>query len=227
MRAFRARALATGVAQRRAWRSAACSCVRSEDARDLYDGLTSGGGLVCAIGSGLFGLATLALVRAERYGPARFTAAAAVGAMTVGWALAQSPYFLPPELTLDEAAASDATLAAVLDRHRDRRGRPRPLAGVPVPPRAARHARSAVRAPRPALRPAAMKPLALMLGSFAAGLVLMVAFEHRVTRVLGVLALFAFIVTGVFLIADPELLGQGGRRSGVICGRRLATAPAV
>ena len=50
--------------------------------------------------------------------------------------------------------------------------------------------------------------LALMLGSFAAGLVLMVGFEHVVTRILGVLALFCFLVTGVFLIADPVLLGK-------------------
>ena len=34
----------------------------------------------------------------------------------------------------------------------------------------------------------------------------MIGFEHVVTRVLGVLALFAFIVTGVFVIADPEFL---------------------
>ena len=53
-----------------------------------------------------------------------------------------------------------------------------------------------------------MKPVALMLASFAAGLVLMVGFEHVITRVLGLLALFAFIVTGVFLIADPEFLAR-------------------
>ena len=58
-----------------------------------------------------------------------------------------------------------------------------------------------------------MKGVALMLGAFAVGLVLMVAFEHPVTRVLGLLALFAFIVTGVFLIADPEFLGKEGDRS--------------
>lgn len=45
-----------------------------------------------------------------------------------------------------------------------------------------------------------------MLACLAAGLVLMIGFEAAVTRVLGVLALFAFIVLGVFLIADPELL---------------------
>jgi hypothetical protein len=48
--------------------------------------------------------------------------------------------------------------------------------------------------------------VALMIGCLVVGLVLMIGFEATVTRVLGVLALFAFIVLGVFLIADPELL---------------------
>jgi hypothetical protein len=48
--------------------------------------------------------------------------------------------------------------------------------------------------------------VAAMFGSLAVGLVLMIGFEAALTRVLGVLALFAFIVIGVFLIADPELL---------------------
>jgi hypothetical protein len=76
----------------------------------------------------------------------------------VGWVIAQDPYVLPPELTLREAAAPDATLTA------------------------------------------------LMFGCLAAGLVLMIGFEAAITRVLGVVALFAFIVLGVFLIADPELV---------------------
>ena len=46
----------------------------------------------------------------------------------------------------------------------------------------------------------------LMFGCLAAGLVLMLGFDAAITRLLGVLALFAFIVIGVFLIADPELL---------------------
>jgi uncharacterized membrane protein YkvI len=48
--------------------------------------------------------------------------------------------------------------------------------------------------------------VALMLGSLVVGLVLMIGFEAMLTRVFGVLALFAFIVLGVFLIADPEFL---------------------
>ena len=38
----------------------------------------------------------------------------AVVAIVVGWALAQNPYLLPPGLTLDEAAAADATLQATI-----------------------------------------------------------------------------------------------------------------
>ncbi len=48
--------------------------------------------------------------------------------------------------------------------------------------------------------------LALMFGALAVGLVLMLGFEAPVTRVIGVTALFTFIVSGVFLIADPAFL---------------------
>jgi hypothetical protein len=48
--------------------------------------------------------------------------------------------------------------------------------------------------------------VALMFGSLAVGLVLMIGFEATLTRIVGVLALFTFIITGVFLIADPAFL---------------------
>jgi hypothetical protein len=47
-----------------------------------------------------------------------------------------------------------------------------------------------------------------MLTCLVAGLVLMIGFEATVTRVLGVLSLFAFVVIGVFVIAEPEFLGR-------------------
>jgi cytochrome d ubiquinol oxidase subunit II len=53
------------------------------------------------------------LVR-RRYGPARLAAALAVTAVVWGWAAGQYPYMLPPELTIEEAAASPATLTAML-----------------------------------------------------------------------------------------------------------------
>ena len=67
--------------------------------------------------------------------------------------------------------------------------------------------------PQPTSRRAAPRPsrrrglLVFMLASLAIGLVLMLVFHEPVTRVVGVMALFAFIVSGVFLIADPAFLG--------------------
>jgi cytochrome d ubiquinol oxidase subunit II len=88
--------------------------VLRDDARPLFDGLTSGGGLVFVFASAIAGGITLALLWAERFELARFTAAAAVACVTIGWAFAQSPYLLPDQLTLDRAAAGDATLVAIL-----------------------------------------------------------------------------------------------------------------
>jgi cytochrome bd ubiquinol oxidase subunit II len=110
--AFRARALGSGVVAGAI--AIAGLAVASSDAPDLYDGLVSGGRLACVIGSALAGLATLALEWRERFEVARYTAAAAVGAIVAGWALAQEPYLLPPGLTVEEAAAPDATLTALV-----------------------------------------------------------------------------------------------------------------
>jgi cytochrome d ubiquinol oxidase subunit II len=88
--------------------------VLREDARSLFDGLTSGLGLAAVVASAVAGLLTFALVWTERFGAARLTAAGAVTAVVVGWFAAQRPYVLPPHLTLEEAAASDATLTAVV-----------------------------------------------------------------------------------------------------------------
>jgi cytochrome d ubiquinol oxidase subunit II len=112
VRAFRARALGMGIATGVV--ALAGLLVLRSDARDLYDGLTSGGGLAMVLVSGAAGVGTLALVYGERYGLARFSAAGAVAAIVVGWVIAQSPYVLPPSLTLEQAAASDATLSAVV-----------------------------------------------------------------------------------------------------------------
>jgi cytochrome bd ubiquinol oxidase subunit II len=112
VRAFRARALASGAVAGVV--ALGGLLVVREDARPLYDGLTSGGGLVMVVLSALAGGLTLALVWSGRFGLARVTAAAAVAAVTVGWVLAQDPYLLPDDLTLDQGAASDATLTALV-----------------------------------------------------------------------------------------------------------------
>jgi uncharacterized membrane protein YkgB len=51
-----------------------------------------------------------------------------------------------------------------------------------------------------------VKLLGFMFTCLGAGLLLMLLFEAWYTRLVGVAALFAFIVTGVFLIADPAFL---------------------
>jgi cytochrome d ubiquinol oxidase subunit II len=112
VRAFRGRALGSGVAAG-AIALAGLLVVRWE-ARSLYDGLTSGGGLACVLFSGAAALATLRLVGSGRFEPARFTAAAAVGSIVAGWALAQRPDLLPGAISVQDAAAGDATLAALL-----------------------------------------------------------------------------------------------------------------
>jgi cytochrome d ubiquinol oxidase subunit II len=88
--------------------------VVSSDAPDLYDGLTAGLGLLMVIASALAGVLTLGLVWASRFELARYTSAAAVGAILAGWALAQRPDFLPGELSFQDAAAGDGTLLATL-----------------------------------------------------------------------------------------------------------------
>ena len=47
-----------------------------------------------------------------------------------------------------------------------------------------------------------------ILAAALVGVVLMFAFESPLTRALGLLCLFGFIVGGVFLIADPAALGS-------------------
>jgi cytochrome bd ubiquinol oxidase subunit II len=111
-RAFRARALGAAVVTG-AVALGGLFVIRS-DARALFDGLTSGGGLVAVLVSAVAGAVTLWLIASARYGPARISAAGAVAAITVGWVLAQDPYVLPPSLTLDEAAASNTTLITLV-----------------------------------------------------------------------------------------------------------------
>jgi cytochrome bd ubiquinol oxidase subunit II len=109
--AFRARALAMGVIA--GGLAVVGLIVLRADARELFDDLTSGAGLAAVLVSGAAGVCTLALVRRRRYEPARVSAALAVAAVVAGWGLAQRPDLLPG-LTVEEGAASDATLEALL-----------------------------------------------------------------------------------------------------------------
>jgi cytochrome bd ubiquinol oxidase subunit II len=113
VRAFRVRALAAGVLAG-ALAAGALVVLRS-DAPALYEGLTSGtAGPVSLAVSGAAGVATLALVAGRRFPLARFSAAVAVAAVTVGWAFAQHPDLLPGGMGVAQAAADEATLIALL-----------------------------------------------------------------------------------------------------------------
>ena len=68
--------------------------------------------LVALAASALAGAATLLLLKRRVFEPARYTAAAAVGAVVIGWGVAQAPFLLPG-LTVQEAAAGEATLLAI------------------------------------------------------------------------------------------------------------------
>jgi cytochrome d ubiquinol oxidase subunit II len=87
--------------------------VLRSDVRALFDELVDGAGLPALIVSGLAGVATFVLVWRRRYELARLGASLAVAAVVVGWALAQEPVILPG-LTVEQAAAPDATLVAVI-----------------------------------------------------------------------------------------------------------------
>jgi uncharacterized membrane protein len=50
--------------------------------------------------------------------------------------------------------------------------------------------------------------LAVCATSFVLGSAVMLAFEAPLARILGVALLFAFVVSGVFMVADPEFLGR-------------------
>jgi cytochrome d ubiquinol oxidase subunit II len=83
------------------------------DARFVYDGLT-GDALPLVILSALCGGAVLVLLRRGAARGARPLAIVAVSAVVWGWGVAQHPYLLPQDLTIDAGAAPSATLTAVL-----------------------------------------------------------------------------------------------------------------
>jgi cytochrome d ubiquinol oxidase subunit II len=109
--AFRLRALVTAVVAGGA--ALGGLAVVRDDARPLWDGLTSGSGVAAVAVSAVAGTATLALVWKNRFGAARVSASIAVAAIIAGWALAQRPTLLKG-LTIDEAAAGRSSLVAVI-----------------------------------------------------------------------------------------------------------------
>jgi cytochrome bd ubiquinol oxidase subunit II len=83
------------------------------DAETLADGLHSRA-LLLVVGSAAAGMATLVLLKRRRWALARLTAVAAVGAIVVGWGVAQYDWILVDELTIDQAAGARATLIGLV-----------------------------------------------------------------------------------------------------------------
>jgi cytochrome d ubiquinol oxidase subunit II len=82
------------------------------DAPRLFDGLLTRG-LVFVLLSGMCGLGALALVRRGAPRLVQGLAVSAVGAIVVGWGVAQFPYLLGTHLSIRAAAAPTSTLVAL------------------------------------------------------------------------------------------------------------------
>ncbi|MGY1639228.1 cytochrome d ubiquinol oxidase subunit II [Geodermatophilus sp. SYSU D00742] len=108
---FRARALGTAALTGAA--GIAGLFVLRADAPQLFDGLTGRALPVVAL-SVVAGVAALGLLATRRYVPARAASALAVTAILAGWAVAQYPYVLVPDVTIEEAAGGRSTLVAML-----------------------------------------------------------------------------------------------------------------
>ena len=87
--------------------------VLRSDSPQLFAGLTGRGLPVIAL-SVVAGVAAIALLVKRKYLRARISSSLAVSAILLGWAVAQYPYLLPPDLTIEEAARGRATLTAML-----------------------------------------------------------------------------------------------------------------
>jgi cytochrome d ubiquinol oxidase subunit II len=207
--AFRSRALAMGLIAGAL--AVAGLIVLRADARELFDDLTSGGGLAAVLVSAAAGLGTLLLMRTGRFEPARFSAALAVAAIVAGWGVAQRPELLPG-LTVQEAAAGHSTLVALLVSIGAGLVVLVPslmlLYGLVLRGRFDTGAPAVDERPagRPARDPGRLVPAAGVLLAVGAPLTFL---TEGVTLAIGVLALVLFVATGAAALLRPELLERG------------------
>jgi cytochrome d ubiquinol oxidase subunit II len=213
VRSFRVRALIAGVLAGAA--AAAGLVVIHADVRTLFDGLTSGGGLVALIVSFLAGVAAIVLVWLGRFEPARYVAALTVAAVVAGWGIAQQPILLT-HLTIRQAAAPyDAlvlvvvavvaggvilfpSLALLFRLFLGGRLSGQTAADAEVPE---------TRAPETVSRAARPGLARLALAAFVAGLILVVFIDVEWGQVLGAILLVACVVLG-FVAVDPPALAD-------------------
>ncbi|MGH1491933.1 MAG: cytochrome d ubiquinol oxidase subunit II [Acidimicrobiales bacterium] len=83
------------------------------DAPTLFDGLTGRAAPLIVV-SALAGLATLWLLQRRRFRVARLSAVAAVATIVGGWGVAQYPWILVDQVTIDDGAGHRATLIGLL-----------------------------------------------------------------------------------------------------------------
>jgi cytochrome d ubiquinol oxidase subunit II len=218
-RSFRLRALIAGVAAGAL--ALGGILVLRTDAHPLYHHLVAGAGVIGLTCSMLAGIATILLVWRSCFEQARFTAALAVAAIILGWALAQQPLLLPG-LTVSQAAAPHDTLVAVivaviaggvvlfpslallfrlllhgqLDHVRP---------DQPAPAHTAARALTASRSSRVLAR--------LCVASLIGGFALLTLADSSWAHAVGVVCLLAFVIGGFFALelgrdADPETLTE-------------------
>lgn len=84
------------------------------DAREIFDGLLSGWGLVFVLAAVVGTVGTLVLVRRGVHRGTRLTVIAAVASLLLAWGMAQSPYLLPTTLTVDAGAGDPDSLRWLL-----------------------------------------------------------------------------------------------------------------
>jgi cytochrome d ubiquinol oxidase subunit II len=203
---FRIRALAAGAVAGAV--SIAALIVVHADAHSLYAGLVHGGALATMIISVVAGLTTLGLVWTRRFEPARGTGALAVAAVIAAWALARNPVLLPG-LTIDQAAASHDSLVTVVVAV---------LAGgvllfpslallFTITLRGRSGARGTAAAATLADFPLRATPTAprVAVVLFIVGLGMLNAANAGWCHIIGVIALFGFVIAGFTAIVPREL----------------------
>jgi cytochrome d ubiquinol oxidase subunit II len=109
---FRRRALGAGAVF--ALLAAIALPLTRSGAPQLWHGFTTRGALVVVPVGVALGFVSGWAVYRRRYRMARTAAAAEVGVLLVGWALAQYPYLVVPDLTFENAAATPAMMRAAL-----------------------------------------------------------------------------------------------------------------
>jgi cytochrome d ubiquinol oxidase subunit II len=110
---FRRRAIRSGIAVPAA--AGLALALADSGAPRLVDGLVrSAWGVPYLVGTGLAAATAFVALVGRRYAFARAAAAAEVSLLVWGWALAQYPYLVPPDLAIAGTAAPPITLTLVL-----------------------------------------------------------------------------------------------------------------